>query len=455
MAPNSGFYAASLSLRRHRGHATQSPAPSPASKATFVKPASMANEHTITSSLCSRFKSLKRLVYPLRTKFLSSWDEENPYTSNVGWHGSGNKLGKNDDDDDVNMHSRDKRRHGRPYKLQCCPRLATGYSRRRWKSMMCKMMIFVCISVAAVASLLHVHCTLQYQPWKAQSLWGSVWASLRWQYAYNIAFVAHNSSRIVNPKSITRRVQKNAYPDYGGLFFESLTFPTDTNDGQAMSDADIDLYFRRKVLTFDADRYEEEREKELSMMDEYDDTSTETDHDDELKQPAQCQRNNWVSSLHINCNTFHELGPDRLQSEASAKPHLYYNNFKYLNSGYFRDAWLLTSRHVRDDVPIVMKQLRFPHDKDDTDYMITAVALLKVQREAIIMERLTASPRYVPLTCLLCMSASTLLTSSFFLAHTIYLLLFSVSLSLYLSSSNAVIVQDRYKLRPLRCNCPG
>jgi hypothetical protein len=44
---------------------------------------------------------------------------------------------------------------------------------------------------------------------------------------------------------------------------------------------------------------------------------------------------------------------------------------------------------------MVLKQLKLPDDDDDTDHTVNPVSLSKVQKDAIVMERLTASPRIV------------------------------------------------------------
>jgi hypothetical protein len=44
---------------------------------------------------------------------------------------------------------------------------------------------------------------------------------------------------------------------------------------------------------------------------------------------------------------------------------------------------------------MVLKQLKLPEDDDDTDHTVNPVSLSKVQKDAIVMERLTASPRIV------------------------------------------------------------
>jgi hypothetical protein len=184
---------------------------------------------------------------------------------------------------------------------------------------------------------------------------------------------------IVKPQTVVKRIFKYPHPDFGGLLFGSLSL---------VSEEEGD--YRRTIGTHDREQYEKHRKKFLSVIDKGG-TDKDTDHDIELRQNVKCRRNNWVSSIYTVCNNFHELGTERLQANSS---NLYYNDIAYLGHGYYRDAWLLKSRHVKGDVPLVMKQLRIPFDDKDDDHNLNAWSLLKVQREAIIMERLTSSPRY-------------------------------------------------------------
>lgn len=68
--------------------------------------------------------------------------------------------------------------------------------------------------------------------------------------------------------------------------------------------------------------------------------------------------------------------------------------------GYYRDAWLIPNPinpGENESVPtdFVLKQTRLPEDDDDEYHLPSHKSFSKTEREAIIMERLTASPRIV------------------------------------------------------------
>jgi serine/threonine protein kinase len=68
--------------------------------------------------------------------------------------------------------------------------------------------------------------------------------------------------------------------------------------------------------------------------------------------------------------------------------------------GYFRDAWLIPNPIDPGETDtissdFVLKQTRLPTDDDDEYHLPSHKSFRKTEREAIIMERLTASPRIV------------------------------------------------------------
>ncbi len=67
------------------------------------------------------------------------------------------------------------------------------------------------------------------------------------------------------------------------------------------------------------------------------------------------------------------------------------------SKGYYRAAWKMLdhSPNKGNETYFVFKQLKLPHDDDDWPHLVHVESLFKIQREAIIMERLSASPRIV------------------------------------------------------------
>jgi len=115
------------------------------------------------------------------------------------------------------------------------------------------------------------------------------------------------------------------------------------------------------------------------------DDSTETD---------ECEPVEWQTTFYLNCNNFHELDEANAGSSSgsSSKRHAA-RHLKYLGSGHYRAAWLVHQEAA--DETLVLKQLRMPEDDDDTDHTVNRSSLAKVQKDAIVMERLTASPYIV------------------------------------------------------------
>jgi hypothetical protein len=155
--------------------------------------------------------------------------------------------------------------------------------------------------------------------------------------------------------------------DFGGLIFKSLT------PGR----------FHRVSDPEDYDKYEDIRLREMNRMD-MDPTLKKYDHDDE-QDYTKCRRPNWKSSYYPNCNAFHEIGMERIYDPTVTS--LIDKTFdSYLFShGYYRDAWLLDNMEKHEGA--VLKTLRMKHD-------FTPRIFANVQRDAVIMERMTSS-RYI------------------------------------------------------------
>ena len=99
--------------------------------------------------------------------------------------------------------------------------------------------------------------------------------------------------------------------------------------------------------------------------------------------------------MHPTCNAIHEL-PIMHQQKTSTNPQI-----KYITHGYYRDVWTVgrrptTSLHYyngqepelisQEQEKMVLKTLRFMHN-------YTTPTMVEVARDALIMEKLTSSPR--------------------------------------------------------------
>jgi hypothetical protein len=166
-----------------------------------------------------------------------------------------------------------------------------------------------------------------------------------------------------------RRLEREKIGDFGGLVFVSLRDPS---------------RFRREIDPHDGDKYEKERKFQVENMDKSV-LSPLYWHDDELDQVV-CHRPNWRNSYFPNCNDFHEIDLSRdfvegIESE-NDQP---YDSYRF-NHGFYREAWLVND--VQRSEGTVLKTLRGKHD-------FTPRTMRMVQRDAIIMERLTSSSRII------------------------------------------------------------
>jgi serine/threonine protein kinase len=138
-------------------------------------------------------------------------------------------------------------------------------------------------------------------------------------------------------------------------------------------------------------RYEEERDAFLTNMDVPMDNNY--DKFDEVEHPRDCVRPAWTDLVFCNCNHFHE----NLAMDVHPDERKTYQRYdvRYLASGHFRDGFLLRDRHqdintvtADESSSFVLKQWRLDwyleFDQDAVD---------RVRREALIMERLSASPK--------------------------------------------------------------
>ena len=100
-------------------------------------------------------------------------------------------------------------------------------------------------------------------------------------------------------------------PDYGGLkLFADLRHSSKDHLHHDNRRRNENAQFARVIDPEDVDRYNRERGIQLYRMDiMY--VSRRFDHDQELRYPRTCVRNNWRSRIYPNCNTVHELHHER------------------------------------------------------------------------------------------------------------------------------------------------
>jgi hypothetical protein len=178
--------------------------------------------------------------------------------------------------------------------------------------------------------------------------------------------------------------------DIGGwLLFHDFSLPTDPIDiGQPSRAA---LHFAglfgepREILPFDEEaaelnwnQHKRSREKLTAYY----------EHAENLEDiESICRRPNWKHLYKPTCNNLHEV--DLMNDYPSG--HVRFKDTQqldafYINHGYYRDVWVLDSHH--GDEKTVLKVSRWKHD-------FKLSLLQEILRDALVMERLSASPRIV------------------------------------------------------------
>jgi Protein kinase domain len=147
-----------------------------------------------------------------------------------------------------------------------------------------------------------------------------------------------------------------------------------------------------RTINANSDRnlYRQEREEELDAMDVHPNgLDPYYDNREDMDPREPCRRNQMRSLRFQNCNTIHELSLDR-PPLGSTPLQLY--NVTFRGEGSFRTSWhfhatLCEDEHKHED-EFVLKVLRYG---SDFDYQ----AMAEMNNEAVVMERLTGSPRIV------------------------------------------------------------
>lgn len=154
-------------------------------------------------------------------------------------------------------------------------------------------------------------------------------------------------------------------PDLNGLIVSSLSGSSE---------------FMR-VIRIDRDQrlFSHDRMKQLEAMNAHPGGVGRRYEDDfEYSLKHECRRNNWRSRKLPNCNSAHELfNLDRTNE---------YDTIEFKGAGAYRNSWLFESKSDQ----FVVKSLRFKSSLN-ADYSM----MYQIHKEAIVMERLTASPRIV------------------------------------------------------------
>lgn len=178
--------------------------------------------------------------------------------------------------------------------------------------------------------------------------------------------------------------------DIGGwLLFHDFSIPTDPIDRGQPSRATLrfgGLFGEpREILPFDEEAAElnwnQQKRSHKKLKTYY-------EHAENLEDiESICRSPNWKHMYNPTCNNLHEvdLMNDYPSGHVRLKDTQQLDAF-YINHGYYRDVWVLDNHH--GDEKSVLKVSRWKHD-----YRLSL--LQEILRDALVMERLTASPRIV------------------------------------------------------------
>lgn len=194
------------------------------------------------------------------------------------------------------------------------------------------------------------------------------------------AFGGQRRRSLVTPAG-TPPLREPMYPDYGDLEMFTLHHTAGYPDTDtAIKNTDMNMKDYIRVIAWDD--YEILHEDRLQYLEDIDDddVTKSYEHKGELVEyPGDCLRNNWGWTPKPVCNNLHEVSIDPVLQQAY--------DIRYLSHGYYRDTWLLDPR--RPELvgrEFILKTLRLIEDHE-FDYW----NLRKVEKEAIIMEGLSAS----------------------------------------------------------------
>lgn len=177
------------------------------------------------------------------------------------------------------------------------------------------------------------------------------------------------SSLFQPPPFVVDDWEEDEIDELGGLAIESLAFAH---------------HFERRITPSDLYWFDEDRETALDAMDDWNIESggklQETYEESSVDGP-ECQPLPWHDTKYQVCNNLHE------QSLDLSDPHQHHElqyDIKFLGQGFYRQGLLLEPVGV-DGPALVLKMLHLYRPLNQRQ-------LIKVNNEALLMERLTSSP---------------------------------------------------------------
>ncbi|KAL3903565.1 MAG: hypothetical protein SGILL_010398, partial [Bacillariaceae sp.] len=170
--------------------------------------------------------------------------------------------------------------------------------------------------------------------------------------------------------------QKLAQKDYRMRFLSDYG----TIDYHNVSDS---TEFQRQISANETEIAAAEREAVLESIDGILRSQHEPKEDREDKE-ERCRDPSWVNEKYFSCNQMHEVVVERPLENQEANDKLQDYDVSYLSHGTFRDAWKFHRQDIPDDFVLKRFMLHKKYNQGD---------LHTIHKEAIIMERLIASPR--------------------------------------------------------------
>ena len=221
---------------------------------------------------------------------------------------------------------------------------------------------------------------------------------LLFQYA---SILEHSPLRL---PILIRRLDFNSIEDLGGwnrpYAFPRLSSLDPLEDGQEDEfRSDVPDYGEVEYDTLPPDKFyrqvdpNAEEKYERDMAQKRKKKSKHVSHhwafDDDEVLDDECRRPEWWSGYYPTCNNFHQYDLALKYDEGIRGAEFHEYDSAYIAHGYFREVWLVENHgYEGPDETLALKLFRYKHEMNFRQ-------LETIRKDALVMERLTASPRIV------------------------------------------------------------
>ena len=222
---------------------------------------------------------------------------------------------------------------------------------------------------------------------------------LLFQYA---SILEHSPLRLPIP---IRRLDFSSIEDLGGWIDKPYAFPRLSSldpleDGQEDEfRSDVPDYGEVEYDSLPSDKFyrqvdpNAEQEYERYMAQKRKKKSQHVSHhwafDDDEVLDSECRRPKWWSGYYPTCNNFHQYDLTLKYDENIRGAEFHEYDSAYIAHGYFREVWLVENHgYEGPDETLALKLFRYKHEMNFKQ-------LETIRKDALVMERLTASPRIV------------------------------------------------------------